>query len=96
MTKRTDYRQEPKPMPPPSRYIHGAVCPACEAEWLHPEQARNALSRYCDLYICTPCGIQEAFRNFFWSTRALERGARLNEAGQAAVSNVIREPTEKQ
>jgi Zn ribbon nucleic-acid-binding protein len=85
VTKRTDYRQERKPMPPPSRYIHGAVCPACEDDWLHPETIRNCRSRYCDLYICTPCGTKEAFQDFFWWKRALERGARLNEAGQVFV-----------
>ena len=82
MKKRTDYQKTQKPMPPPSRYIHGAVCPACEAEWLRPETAHNSRSRYCDLYICTACGVREAFEQFFWRQRALERGGRLNSAGQ--------------
>jgi len=72
-----------RPMPIPRRYIHG-ICPACEKQWLHLTQARNAKSRYCDLYICTPCGTKEAFHGFFWRQRALERGGRLNEAGQEA------------
>lgn len=69
-------------MPEPTRYIEGAVCPACETAWLKPEKAHNSFSRYCDSYICSHCGVKEAFEGFFWKENALKRGRALNKAGQ--------------
>ena len=57
------------------------VCPACGTACLKADDGRNAHSRFCHMYICTRCGVQEAFRGFFWIDRALARGARLNDAG---------------
>jgi Zn ribbon nucleic-acid-binding protein len=70
-------------MTPPSRYIEGATCPACEDAWFKPVLARNSVSRFAGHYICSACGVQEAFDGFFWRENCLARGIRLNEAGQA-------------
>lgn len=42
------------------------MCPACGVEPLDPVEVRNALSRYCSKYICSQCGVREAFEGFFW------------------------------
>lgn len=88
---RTNYAKKQEPMTEPSRYIEGAVCPACEKAWLRPSEPESARSRFCDKYICSTCGAREAFTGFFWLQRALERGARLNEAGQELVQKAHRE-----
>ena len=36
-------------------------CPRCHKETLEDEQALNSLSRRGDVYICNPCGEEEAF-----------------------------------
>lgn len=36
------------------------ICPRCHKKTLEPEQARNSLSRRGDVYICNPCGDEEA------------------------------------
>jgi hypothetical protein len=40
-------------------------CPACGLAMEEPITT-NALSRYCGLYICSSCGVREAFEGFFW------------------------------
>lgn len=83
MTTRTDYtKRRPTVMPDPERYIPGAVCPACEKAWLKPEEAHNSRSRFAEVYICAPCGANEAFNGFFWKDNCLKHGIALNEAGQ--------------
>jgi len=36
------------------------ICPRCEKETLEDEQVLNSLSRRGDVYICNPCGDEEA------------------------------------
>ena len=48
-------------------------CPRCRVSDLAEVQAQNALSRfvsdpYEELYICSPCGEDEAVRDFFGVT----------------------------
>lgn len=45
-------------------------CPACHGMKLHLVEVRNALSRYCSKYICSDCGVREAFDGDFWHARA--------------------------
>ena len=45
-------------------------CPACGDLKLHKIEVRNALSRYCDKYICSDCGTTEALEGDFWHSRA--------------------------
>ena len=39
------------------------ICPRC-GEKMNDVLARNSLSRYCDAYICSECGTDEALRDF--------------------------------
>jgi hypothetical protein len=39
-------------------------CPRCMMTELEVEEGQNALSRVTDVYICTPCGMDEAVRDF--------------------------------
>lgn len=41
-------------------------CPACGKNTLDEVNVRNALSRYCKKYICSDCGVREAFEGYFW------------------------------
>lgn len=65
-----------------TKYIPGLHCPACfgteNQKMLRAETAHNSHSRYCDAYICSACGVEEALRGFFWRERALQRGFALN------------------
>jgi len=36
------------------------TCPRCQKNTLEDEQALNSLSRRGDIYICNPCGDEEA------------------------------------
>ena len=36
------------------------LCPKCKKEYLNPIEARNALSRKGNYYVCNHCGILEA------------------------------------
>ena len=48
-------------------------CPRCQLSDLAEVQAQNALSRFdSDLYICSPCGEDEAVRDFFDGFRRME------------------------
>ena len=48
-------------------------CPRCQLSDLAEVQAQNALSRFdLDLYICSPCGEDEAVRDFFDGFRRME------------------------
>ena len=48
-------------------------CPRCQLSDLAELQAQNALSRFdSDLYICSPCGEDEAVRDFFDGFRRME------------------------
>ena len=48
-------------------------CPRCRLSDLAEVQAQNALSRFdSDLYICSPCGEDEAVRDFFDGFRRME------------------------
>ena len=48
-------------------------CPRCQLSDLAEVQAQNALSRFdSDLYICSPCGEDEAVRDFFDGVRRME------------------------
>jgi len=48
-------------------------CPRCQLSDLAEVQAQNALSRFDpDLYICSPCGEDEAVRDFFDGFRRME------------------------
>lgn len=48
-------------------------CPRCQLFDLAEVQAQNALSRFdSDLYICSPCGEDEAVRDFFDGFRRME------------------------
>jgi len=41
------------------------ICPKCNHNELHPQQAMNALSRRDNTtYICTSCGQEEAFEDY--------------------------------
>lgn len=40
-------------------------CPGCKLATLDPVKVRNSLSRYCNLYICTGCGLREALEGDF-------------------------------
>lgn len=57
------------------------VCLACEFSVMpnNPEEAPAGVSysRYCDAYICSKCGRQEALEGFFWSIRAKAAGVRI-------------------
>lgn len=35
-------------------------CPRCGHERMDPKAVRNALSRRANIYICSPCGTEEA------------------------------------
>ena len=35
-------------------------CPRCKKSQLHPKRVLNALSRRADVYVCSPCGTEEA------------------------------------
>lgn len=48
-------------------------CPRCMVTELEIEQARNALSRVTDMYICTPCGMDEAVRDFAPSLKVRQK-----------------------
>jgi len=37
------------------------ICPRCHEQTLEDEQALNSLSRRGNVYICNPCGDEEAF-----------------------------------
>ncbi|HDR8302804.1 TPA: hypothetical protein QC153_002164 [Bacillus cereus] len=39
----------------------GKLCPRCNENYLHVREAKNALSRKGDYYVCSPCGMEEAF-----------------------------------
>lgn len=44
-------------------------CPACEEikpKFRAAAGAGNAYSRYARRYICSDCGVREAFEGFFW------------------------------
>lgn len=42
-------------------------CPACGQDKLNKDDVgRNALSRYCSMYICSDCGLEEALYGDFW------------------------------
>jgi Zn ribbon nucleic-acid-binding protein len=64
-----------------NRYIPGLSCPACyetsNEKMLFAEEVRNASSRFCEASICSACGVEEAFRGFFWREKALQRGFKL-------------------
>ena len=48
-------------------------CPRCQLSDLAEVQAQNALSRFdSGLYICSPCGEDEAVRDFFDGFRRME------------------------
>ena len=48
-------------------------CPRCLLADLAEVQAQNALRRFdSDLYICSPCGEDEAVRDFFDGFRRME------------------------
>jgi hypothetical protein len=48
-------------------------CPRCRVSDLAEVQAQNALSRFdSGLYICSPCGEDEAVRDFFDGFRRME------------------------
>ena len=52
-------------------------CPRCQLSNLAKVKAQNALSRfvsdpYEELYICSPCGEDEAVRDFFDGFRRME------------------------
>ena len=48
-------------------------CPRCRVSDLAEVQAQNALSRMgAGLYICSPCGEDEAVRDFFDGFRRME------------------------
>lgn len=38
-------------------------CPRCGYSRMDKKPVRNALSRYADVYICNPCGMDEALRH---------------------------------
>jgi hypothetical protein len=52
-------------------------CPACGCSTIREEH--NSYSRYCDAYICINCGRREAFEQFFWRDRAIDRRVNLND-----------------
>lgn len=66
-----------------NRYVEGVTCPACETNTLRPDMPRNSYSRYAQHYICSVCGVKEAFDGFFWRENCLARGIKLGPAGQA-------------
>lgn len=37
-------------------------CPACD----EPLTKRSSHSRYVNIYVCSDCGVREAFEGFFW------------------------------
>ncbi|MFA2595253.1 hypothetical protein ABR772_25695 [Bacillus cereus] len=41
----------------------GKLCPRCNENYLHVREAKNALSRRGDYYICNPCGMAEAMED---------------------------------
>lgn len=48
-------------------------CPRCGQDKMsHKDPARNALSRFADVYICDDCGTDEALRDFFGCSIPLE------------------------
>ena len=47
-------------------------CPACGENKLDCYEIRNALSRYRKAYICSDCGMREAFEGDFWGNPGLE------------------------
>ena len=55
---------------------HGNKCPACGRQTLKKEEVQNALSRYCGKYICSDCGMREAFEGDFWHGNALHGAIR--------------------
>lgn len=53
--------------PPP---LSTPPCPCCGAR-LRDEPAENAVSRYYQgIYICSQCGVREAFEGQFWRPRS--------------------------
>lgn len=54
--------------------MENKTCPACGVNPLHEEEVMNSLSRYCKAYICSECGMSEAFNGFFWEENAIEQG----------------------
>lgn len=64
-----------------SKKKHKELCLACEKNIL-PEilgDPGSSYSRYGDAWICSECGVREAFEGFFWTIRARAAGVRLNE-----------------
>lgn len=50
----------------------GEPCPACKGRNnLDKDEAKNAVSRYVDHYICNECGVHEATSGFFWRENAV-------------------------
>lgn len=49
-------------------------CPGCGQFTLDTIEVRNSLSRYCSAYICSDCGMKEAFSGFFWRLNAVHFG----------------------
>lgn len=42
------------------KYAYDQICPRCGENSMNKKPARNAISRYADVYICDACGIEEA------------------------------------
>lgn len=63
-------------------YLPGVHCSACfdtdNSKLLKPESTHNSRSRFCDAYVCSACGTEEALKGFFWRERAVKRGFELN------------------
>jgi len=74
----------------PEGYIEGVTCPACEDNMLKAEEAHNSYSRFAEHYVCSACGVREAFGGFFWRVNALRRGIAMNAAGQAEHAKATR------
>lgn len=47
-------------------------CPRCGSLSMRPNPIENALSRYCDIYICSPCGTEEGLDDAFGHTMKLD------------------------
>lgn len=40
------------------------ICPRCGKIKMRPDHAENSFSRYVNIYICSDCGVEEAFQDF--------------------------------
>ncbi|MEW4131882.1 hypothetical protein [Bacillus thuringiensis] len=46
-----------------NKFQGGKLCPRCESRYMDVREARNALSRRGDYYVCSPCGTAEAMED---------------------------------